>query len=60
VGIPPTFDFADASPVDRRRIAILLVARHDAALAADALAHVEVEAVLLSRSRRANGEARQR
>ena len=37
------FDLADPPPVDRRRVAVLLVARHHAALAADALAHVEVE-----------------
>ena len=49
-GIPAAFDLADAPPVDRRGIAVLLVAGDDAALAADALPHVEVEAVLLAGS----------
>jgi hypothetical protein len=49
---PSAFDLADAPPVDRRRVAILLVARHHAALAADALLHVEVKSVLLARRRR--------
>jgi hypothetical protein len=48
-----TLDLSDAPPVDRRRIAVLLVAGDDTALAADALAHVDVEAVLLARSRNA-------
>ena len=50
---PAAFDLADAPPVDRRRIAVLLVAGDDAALAADALAHVDVKAVLLARTGRA-------
>ena len=56
--IPAAFDLADAPPVDRRRIAVLLVARDDAALAADALAHVEVKPVLLARFGRAKRHAR--
>src|SRR5688572_30163805 len=44
----PAFELADTPPVDRRGIAVLLVAGDDAALAADALPHVEVEAVLLA------------
>ncbi len=54
-GKPSAFDLADAPPVDRRRVAVLLVAGDDAALAADALPHVHVEAVLL-----AGGRARDR
>ena len=42
------FDLADAAPVDRRGVAVLLVAGNHAALAADAAAHVDVEAVLLA------------
>ena len=53
VGEEPAFELADAAPVDRRGIAVLFVARHHAALAADALPHVEVEAVLLARRGRA-------
>jgi hypothetical protein len=50
-GIVAALDFSHAPPVDRGRIAVLLVARNDAALAADALRHVEVKTVLLARSR---------
>ena len=53
VRIPAAFDLADAAPVDRRRVAVLLVAGDDAALAADAAAHVEVKPVLLAGPRRA-------
>ena len=38
VRIPAALDLADAPPVDRRGVAVLLVARDDAALAADAAA----------------------
>ncbi len=50
VRVVPAFDFADAPPVDARGIAVLLVARHHAALAADALRHIEVKAILLTGS----------
>ena len=53
IGIPAAFDLADAAPVDRRRVAVLLVARDDAALAPDAAAHVEVKPVLFAGARRA-------
>jgi hypothetical protein len=46
-------DFSNPPPVDRCGIAVLFVARDNAALAGDALPHVEVEAVLLSGVRRA-------
>src|SRR5436190_356252 len=39
----PPLDVADAAPVDRSGVAVLLVAGHDTALAADARAHVEVK-----------------
>ena len=58
VRIPSAFDLLDASPVDRGRIPVLLVAGHDATLAADAAAHVEVKPVLLSRAGRASRHAR--
>jgi hypothetical protein len=48
MGIPSTFDFSYAPPVDLCWISILLVASHNAAFTADALCHVKVEAVLLS------------
>jgi hypothetical protein len=54
----PAFDLADAPPVDGGRVAVLLVARDHAALAADALPHVEVEAVLLARLERARRHPR--
>ena len=53
VGIVAALKLAHAPPVNRGRISILLVARHDAAFAADALRHVEVEAVLLAGTERA-------
>ena len=46
IWIEATFDLADAAPVDVGRISILLVAGHHAALATDALRHVEMKAVL--------------
>ena len=49
VGIVAAFHLAHAPPVEFRRVAVLLVAGHHAAFAADALRHVEVEAVLLAR-----------
>src|SRR5262249_17445497 len=56
--VPSTLDFRNTPPVDRGRISILFVAGDDAALAADALPHVDVEAVLLPRTRRAMRHAR--
>jgi acyl-CoA synthetase (NDP forming) len=44
---------AHAPPVDGGRVAVLLVTGDDAALAADALAHVEVKSVLLAGAWRA-------
>jgi hypothetical protein len=58
--IPTTFDFADASPIDGRGVSVLFVAGDDAALAADAFAHVDVKAILLARARRARRHARRR
>ena len=49
IRIVAAFHFAHAPPVDRRRIAVLFVAGHHTALAADALRHIEVKAVLLAR-----------
>ena len=54
--IPAAFNFTHAPPVDGRGISVLLIAGDDAAFAADALRHVEVEAVLLSFSERAVGD----
>ena len=54
----PALDFAHAPPVDRRRIAVLFVAGHHAALAADALRHVEVKAILFAGFQRALGDQR--
>jgi hypothetical protein len=48
IGIPATFDFANAPPLNRGRISVLFIAGNDAAFAADALAHIEVEAILFA------------
>jgi hypothetical protein len=48
VRIPAALDLANPSPVDLRGIPVLLVASHHAALAADALRHIEMKAVLLT------------
>jgi hypothetical protein len=48
--LTPPLDFTDPLPVDLRGITILLVASNYAALAADALPHIEVEAILLARA----------
>ena len=53
IRVPAAFDLPDSSPIDIRRIAVLLVASNDAALAADAFGHVKVKAVLLAGQRRA-------
>src|SRR5258708_40053761 len=58
LGIAALLDLGDAPPVDRRRIAVLLVARDDAALAPDAQAHVDVKSVLLAGRERANRQTR--
>ncbi len=56
VGEVASFDFAHTPPVHRGGIAVLLAAGYDAALAADALRHVEVKAILLARSRLTVGQ----
>jgi len=48
VRIVAAFEFADAPPVDRGRIAVLLAACNNATFAANALGHVEVKAILFS------------
>ena len=58
VRIPAAFNFADAPPIDVCRIAVLLVARDDATLAADAFRHVKVKAILLADLQSALGNAR--
>jgi hypothetical protein len=57
VGIPSAFDFPYAPPVDVGRISILLIAGHNAALAANALRHVEVKTILFARFRRPLGDS---
>jgi hypothetical protein len=46
-GIRSAFDLTDSAPVNIRRISVLLVAGDFAAVAPDALRHVEVESILL-------------
>src|SRR5260370_37144251 len=58
VRINAAFDLADASPIEFRWVAILLVARHHAAFATDALRHIEVEAILLAFSNLPSGHER--
>jgi hypothetical protein len=48
VRIPSALDFTYAAPVDVRWISVLFVAGHDAALAPDAFAHVEVKTELFA------------
>jgi hypothetical protein len=48
VGVPTSFNLAHAPPMNLCRVAVLLVAGHNAALATHALGHVKVEAVLLA------------
>jgi hypothetical protein len=55
--VEASLELADAPPVDGGGVGVLLVARDDAALAADALAHVEMKPVLLAASRRTQGHA---
>jgi len=52
VGIDSSLYLADATPENIRRVSILLIACHDAALAPNALSHVEVKAILFPRARR--------
>jgi hypothetical protein len=51
VRIPAAFDFSHPPPVYVRGISILFVASHNAALAADALRHIKVKAILFARFR---------
>ena len=46
--VPAALDLADTPPVDRGGVAVLFVARDNAALAPDALAHVDMKPVLLA------------
>ena len=49
IWVPTTLDFAYAPPVDALGISVLLVARDDTTLAANAFCHVEVKAVLFAK-----------
>ena len=53
VGKDAAFEFTDAAPVEVGGVAVLLVAGYDAALAADALRHVEMKAILFTDAGRA-------
>jgi hypothetical protein len=46
VRIPAAFNLANTPPIDLGGISVLLVASDDATLAADALRHIKVKAVL--------------
>jgi hypothetical protein len=59
IGIPPAFNLSHSPPIDVRRIPVLLIAGHDAALATDALRHVKVKAILLTSLRKALGNSRE-
>jgi hypothetical protein len=58
IGIPSAFDLSHPSPIDVRRISVLLVAGYNAALATDALRHIKVKAVLLAGFRKTLGNSR--
>jgi hypothetical protein len=49
VGITTAFNLTHAPPINVRWISVLFVASHYAALAADALAHIEMKSILFSR-----------
>ncbi len=55
IGVGAAFNLANAPPANLRGVSVLLVAGDLAGAAADALRHVEVEAVLLSRLERPVG-----
>jgi hypothetical protein len=57
IWIPTAFDLSNAAPVDFRRITVLLVTGHDAALATDALRHIKVKAILFAWFRKALGDS---
>jgi hypothetical protein len=48
IRVPASFDFTHTPPIDIRRISVLLIASHHAALAPDALSHVKVKRILLA------------
>ncbi len=56
IGVSAAFNLANAAPANLGRISILLVAGDLARSAADALRHVEVEAILLARPQRPVGK----
>jgi hypothetical protein len=65
IRIDATLDFAHATPENIRWISILLVAGNHAALAPDALGHIEMKAILFARAwrrwkRNASANATQR
>jgi hypothetical protein len=53
-----TLHFAHAPPIERCWITVLLIASNHAALAADALRHIEVKAILLTRFQGSHGYQR--
>jgi hypothetical protein len=57
IRIPAAFDLSDPPPVDFGWVSVLLVAGHHAALATDALRHVEVKAILFAWFRKALGDS---
>ena len=48
IWIVAAFDFAHAAPVEFRGIPVLLITGDNAAFAADALRHIEVETILFA------------
>jgi hypothetical protein len=52
IRISAAFNLAHTTPENVRRIAVLLITRNNAALAPDALCHIEVKSVLLARTGR--------
>lgn len=57
IWIPTALDLSNTAPVDFRWVSVLLVAGDHAALAADALRHVKVKAMLFSCFRQAVGNS---
>ena len=56
-GIDTTLELTDFAPLQMRRVVVLLVARHLAAVTPDAPGHVEVETILFARTGCSGGDA---
>ena len=58
VGIEAAFNLSNPPPIDVSRVSVLLITGDDAALAADTLRHIEVEAILFAGLKRSTRDQR--